>query len=210
MTDPNRIEEFWSRVEREALTLRLRSISGAEMWAKVRARTADGWLEAAIEGRDPIPFRPNETLTIWLEPGGQKCFIEGVPRFRGDSVLVPMKAEINQQQKRKSFRLDVPEGYPAFFEIEPGGTPVRVRDLNTFGLGLDWPPEAGAPPEQLRGRLVLGKHPPVRLAGEIRFRHQLGDRWSLGLRLDHSIFSSEDDLHALTLLFRHDVFHGVR
>lgn len=210
MSDPARIEDFWSRVEREGSLLRLRSLSGAEMWAKARLRTADGWLEAEIQGTEPIPFRPNETLTVWIEPSGLKCFLEGVLRFKGNSVLIPLKAEINQQQKRKSFRLEVPESYAAFFEVESPSWQVRVKDLNTFGLGLSWPSAAGHPPDRMRGRLKLGEHPPVQLAGEIRFRHQLGDSWTLGLRLDHSIFSTEDELQALTLLFRRDIFESQK
>lgn len=206
LRDSERVREFWASVARDRLSLRLRSLSGTEVMARARVITAEGWLDAEMESVGPIPFRPNEILTIWIEAPGQKSFVETAPRFRGDGVLIPLDVVVNQQQKRKSFRMDVPEGFPAVFESREPNVVSRVKDLNTAGLGLEWPASAGPPPERLFGTLRLGERPPVELAGEVRFRHQLESHWTLGLRLDHALCGTEGELNELLLVFRSDVF----
>ena len=131
--------------------------------------------------------------------------------------MIPSGNEVLfQEQARKNFRMALPEGYPAAFEIKTWsakGSGVisiasAVTDVTAFGLGcrVTGTSDPFLVGQFVSGTLTLGKHRPVDLAAVIK--NVTDERpQRLGLEFDHSIEKSQGELQELLLFLRHDIFH---
>lgn len=188
--------------------------SGAGSSVDLRLRTVDP--AAEILSLDGIfPSSEEDRIMVRFLDGETRGFFRCRTRWTDGEVRLLLQGEdLFLEQKRKDFRLVIPENYPARFEITmraQGILPVqsKVLDLNITGVSLDIDAkESFEVGEILEGSLRLGSRPAVALAGEVRFRADRSERGraQIGLRFQHVRRASEADLMELIAYFHSDLF----
>lgn len=173
----------------------------------------DGGLRTRFESPAPIPFKPGDALRAKFSIGSADFFFECRTRFAGTTATLMMDGELLQLQKRKTFRLVLPDEYPAFYEVQnrfSGPVPIegQVIDISDVGLGFRMPvSEPFGIGEKIEGLLHLGSHAPVKLGGWVRFLTKSNGALQVGLEIDHALAKTADELQGAILHFRRDVFN---
>lgn len=174
---------------------------------------SDGSLRTRFESPTPIPFKPGDPLRARFSLGSAEFFFECRTRFAGSTATLMMDGELLQLQKRKTFRLVLPDAYPAFYEVQnrfSGPVPIegQVIDISDVGVGFRTAiSESFGIGEKIEGALNLGSHAPVKIAGWVRFLTKSNGALQVGLEIDHSLAKTADELQAAILHFRRDVFN---
>lgn len=165
-----------------------------------------------VEGDLPTMKEPRHKFRF--EDEFQRGYFECATRGEGRSMTLSMKGEsLFVEQLRKDFRLVVPEGYPATFEItlrSQGILPLQTKviDLNITGASLlVRQGESFSPREKIEGQLKLGTRPMLALGGEVRFsRQDPTGGTQVGIEFNHNHFGSEASLFDLLGFYRYDLF----
>ncbi|MBX3039176.1 MAG: PilZ domain-containing protein [Bdellovibrionaceae bacterium] len=192
--------------------LSLESGTGSSVDLRIRSLEVDDEL-LILDG--VFPSSEDERIMVRFMEGENRGFFRCRSEWKDGNVRLLLKNEdVFLEQKRKDFRLVIPENYPARFEITmraQGILPVqsRVLDLNITGVSLEVDAkEVFEVGEILEGGLQLGSRPLVNLAGEVRFHAKRSEagKMQIGLRFKHTLRSSEANLMELIAYFHSDLF----
>lgn len=188
--------------------------SGSGSAVELKIQNVDPQAEVlSLEGI--FPSSGDERITVRFADGEIRGFFRCRSRWQDGSVRLLLTGEdLFLEQKRRDFRLVIPESYPARFEItmrSQGVLPLstRVLDLNIMGASLEMNSrENFQVGEKLEGTLHLGDRPGVRLAGDVRFwKNRAEDgRSQAGVRFRHTQWASEAELMELIAYFHSDLF----
>ena len=153
------------------------------------------------------------SVSVWFDDKNENYFLESTFRVVGPNILINLKGDLFQRQKRHDFRLFIPVFYKATFQVtqknkKPFSTLAQVSDVNNSGLGLKLgTAEEIKTGDELEGLLQLGDHAPVSLACLVRHRQEQNGSVSVGCEIKHSVCNSEADHQKNILMLRYDVFH---
>lgn len=191
----------------------LKNAMDRELHLVAESLDVDGSLRARFATPGPIPFKPGDHLRARFNIGSGEFFFECRPRFSGQAAILTLDGELLQLQKRKTFRLVLPDEYPAFYQIVTrfsGPVPLQCQVVDVSDVGVGFRTDIGEPfgiGEKIEGELTLGAHKPVRLGGWIRFLSKSNGTLQVGLEIDHALAQTAADLQEAILHFRRDVFN---
>lgn len=215
--------EVWAPVEKESERERvLRGsveqgkdllLEGAHsgLPAKAAGWRGNDWEIAKIDGA--WPFKDGDFISVRFVFDGEDYFFKAVAAIDGDRLILTLPAQIFQLQKRKHFRIVLPEEFPSRFVVlkrDEGEVPVsgRVLDINDFGLRfLSKGTHEFKTGEKVEGTFRLGERRPVTVAGVVRQCGPLGEGTQIGLEFDFHVLATADQVQAAILFYRHDIFH---
>ncbi|HRO68297.1 MAG TPA: PilZ domain-containing protein, partial [Pseudobdellovibrionaceae bacterium] len=209
---PERRWALFRKIRERAQSLSLESGAGVSVDLRLQGVDEENEL-LSLDGI--FPSSEDERITVRFVDGDTRGFFRCRSQWKDGNVRLLLRGEdLFLEQKRKDFRLVIPESYPARFEVTmraQGILPLqaRVLDLNITGVSLEVDAkeifEIG---EVLEGNLRLGDRPSVSLAGEVRFRAKRPDenRAQIGLRFQHVRRASEANLMELIAYFHSDLF----
>lgn len=146
---------------------------------------------------------PELKISVWFDVGAEGYFFECVPRIEREYAFLGTQSELFRQQRRAEFRISIPLGFSAFFEIAPQ-IKLPITNINRLGMAVQLPPEGAAPTgAEIQGTLTLGRRPAFQIAAAVRRSAPDG----LGLEFKHERFQSQATLTEQLVYLRHDLYH---
>lgn len=218
--------EVWAPMERESDRERvLRGtvdqnkdlvLEGAQ--ARVQGKAAawrdSAWEIAAVGGA--WPFKDGDFVSVRFVYEGEDYFFKSVATLEAEALLLAVPEQIFQLQKRKHFRIVLPEDFPARFTVlkrEHGDVPLLagIMDINDFGLRFRCQDrQSFVVGEKIEGTFRLGERATVTVAAVVRQTGDMGGNTQVGVEFDFHALSTADKVQAAILFYRHDIFHFRR
>lgn len=130
-------------------------------------------LECTFES--PVTMKDQEEYLGHFFLGGEKYYFQSKAQVVNGKVLIPVPQELYHLQRRQNYRVHIPDGYQAFYNIilvnqKPQKITGQLADLSGQGCRviyrLDAPlMKAG---DQVTGHLLIGKRSPIEVQGIVR------------------------------------------
>lgn len=167
-------------------------------------------------------FETSETLSANKEYlghfalGGEKYYFQSAEKFNNDKVIIPLPEELYHLQRRQNYRVCIPDGYNAFYNIiEINGTPqnmvTRLGDLSSQGCRILSQMESPLIKinDTVTGQLVVGKRPPLDIKGIVRhIKIDKGNKVTQTFGIEFSPLASiiENKIFAMTMEIHKEIF----
>ncbi len=107
--------------------------------------------------------------------GGEKYYFQAVANVHQGKVVVALPEELYHLQRRQNYRVRIPDGYQAFYNIVlVNEVPQRIigqlADLSSQGCRVIYRLDAPLMKlnDNVTGHLVIGKRPPIEINGVVR------------------------------------------
>ncbi|MGE5087384.1 MAG: flagellar brake protein [Bacillota bacterium] len=148
--------------------------------------------------------------------GGEKYYFEGLATVASDKFYIALPAELFHLQRRQNYRVHIPDGYQAFFNIKSVNNKNQnitgtLGDLSSQGCRVLY--KMNTPlmkvGDSIVGNLLISKNSPIEIAGTVK--HIKVDESNKTLQTFGIEFKSltpilENKLFALTMEIHKEVF----
>ncbi|MCB0394151.1 MAG: PilZ domain-containing protein [Bdellovibrionales bacterium] len=160
----------------------------------------------------------NEEAIFMFDLGVDKYFLKAKIKTLGkDKVIVDVKPALFKLQRRESFRISIPEGYPAKIHITDvdglkSDKKLFLFDLSGGGAGIEIPPTDDfllAAGQTIKGKILVNKneHP---ISGTIRHIREIGEEGKkfkkIGFQFDEMTEKQQQALFRSVMEIHRDVF----
>ncbi|WII73597.1 PilZ domain-containing protein [Bdellovibrio sp. 22V] len=171
-------------------------------------------LECVFES--PTTLKPQEEYLGHFFLGGEKYYFQSVTQIHQGKVIVPLPKELYHLQRRQNYRVRIPEGYQAFYNIilvnaNPQKIIGQLADLSSQGCKVVYRLDAPLMKtgDQVTGHLVIGKRAPIEIQGVVRhIKVDEGNKviQTFGIEFTPLPAIIENKLFAITMEIHKDVF----
>lgn len=189
-------------------------LAGREAEAVFTVREAgETGVKAEMRAQEAIPFRPQEALTAKFNYANETYFFRCSPVFSGLHAQLEPADGIFQLQRRKTYRIPIPEGFPSRIELHVrrhGTLPLAgtIVNINTFGIAFEVEgAEKFQSGEIIEAEVQLGSRKSVKVGGHVRHTREMGGKTQIGVQFDHTMHASQDAVQSILNFFRHDSFY---
>lgn len=107
--------------------------------------------------------------------GGEKYYFEGTITVSAGKYHLPLPQEVFHLQRRQNYRVRIPDGFQAFFNIKAVNNQAQpitgtLGDLSSQGCKVIYKLDAPLMKvgDSVVGQLVIGKNTPIEIAGTIK------------------------------------------
>ncbi|KHD89769.1 MAG: hemolysin [Bdellovibrio sp. ArHS] len=176
--------------------------------------TKTNCLECTVESTTKLKSQEEYLGHFFL--GGEKYYFQGFAQIHQDKVVVPIADELYHLQRRQNYRVRIPEGYQAFYNIilvneQPQKIIGQLADLSSQGCRVIYRMDAPLMKlgDKVTGHLVIGKRPPVEIQGLVRhIKVDEGNKviQTFGIEFTPLATMIENKLFALTMEIHKEVF----
>jgi c-di-GMP-binding flagellar brake protein YcgR len=168
-------------------------------------------LECLLESAENL--KNGEEFLGYFFLGGEKYYFEGTATVYPNRCQFPLPKEMFHLQRRQNYRVRIPLGFQAFFDIaEINKTPTKIHaklgDLSSQGCRLI-EKESGAAfkvDDTVKGRLSIGKNTAIELMAQVRHVKIESGNQMVGLEFQGLTPIQENNLFALTMEIHKEVF----
>ncbi|KYG63351.1 hemolysin [Bdellovibrio bacteriovorus] len=171
-------------------------------------------LECTVESITTL--KPQEEYLGHFFLGGEKYYFQGFAQIHQEKVVVPVAEELYHLQRRQNYRVRIPEGYQAFYNIvlvneQPQKIIGQLADLSSQGCRVIYRMDAPLMKigDKVTGHLVIGKRSPIEIQGVVRhIKVDEGNKVIQTFGIEFSPLSTmiENKLFALTMEIHKEVF----
>lgn len=170
-----------------------------------------------------VPFGLNtpesgKDLVCQFFIGGERYFFKALARIEHEKVVLEINSPLFHLQRRQSYRIKIPEKYPAKFlisELNKQGVKLTtdIVDLSSSGcrVALVASSPVLQPGDQIKAHLVVGNREPLEVEGIIR-HHKLEtfatkpSKQTFGVELNTSSSLIEGKLFSITMDLHREFF----
>nr|BFD58442.1 hypothetical protein CKG001_05490 [Bdellovibrio sp. CKG001] len=130
-------------------------------------------LECTFES--PTQMKDQEEYLGHFFLGGEKYYFQAKAQVQNGKVLIPVPQELYHLQRRQNYRVHIPDGYHAFYNIvlvnqKPQKITGQLADLSGQGCRVIYRLDAPLMKvgDQVTGHLLIGKRAPIEVQGVVR------------------------------------------
>lgn len=148
--------------------------------------------------------------------GGEKYYFQAKAQIVNGKVIIPIPQELYHLQRRQNYRVRIPDGYQAFYNIiqvndKPQVITGQLADLSSQGCRVIY--RLNAPllkvDDKVTGQLQLGKRSPIEVQGVVR-HIKVDDKDNIiqtfGIEFTPLPTILENKLFAITLELHKEIF----
>ncbi|QLY24961.1 flagellar brake protein [Bdellovibrio sp. KM01] len=168
-------------------------------------------LECLLES--PENLKTGEEFLGYFFLGGEKYYFEGTATVYGNRCQLPLPKEIFHLQRRQNYRVRIPAGFQAFFDItQINNSAVKIHaklgDLSAQGCRLIEKETVATfkMGDILKGKLLIAKNSAIQLTAEVRHVKTEGGNQMVGVEFQGLTPIQENNLFALTMEIHKEVF----
>lgn len=130
-------------------------------------------LECTFES--PEKLKADEEYLGHFFLGGEKYYFQSLGKIHQNKLIVPVPAELYHLQRRQNYRVHIPDGYNAYYNIILiNNTPKKIighlSDLSSQGcrVACHMDPLIIKLNDNVTGNLIIGNRPPIEIQGRVR------------------------------------------
>ena len=171
-------------------------------------------LECTFES--PTQMKDQEEYLGHFFLGGEKYYFQSKAQVINGKVLIPVPQELYHLQRRQNYRVRIPDGYQAFYNIilvndKPQKITGQLADLSSQGCRVVYRLDAPLMKtgDKVTGHLLIGKRSPIEVQGEARhIKVDDGNKviQTFGIEFTPLPTILENKLFAITLEIHKEVF----
>ncbi|MFV3407164.1 flagellar brake protein [Bdellovibrio bacteriovorus] len=171
-------------------------------------------LECTFES--PTQMKDQEEYLGHFFLGGEKYYFQSKAQVINGKVLIPVPQELYHLQRRQNYRVRIPDGYQAFYNIilvndKPQKITGQLADLSSQGCRVVYRLDAPLMKtgDKVTGHLLIGKRSPIEVQGEVRhIKVDDGNKviQTFGIEFTPLPTILENKLFAITLEIHKEVF----
>lgn len=171
-------------------------------------------LECVFESTTTL--KPQEEYLGHFFIGGEKYYFQAVAQVHQGKVIVPLPQELYHLQRRQNYRVRIPDGYTAYYnivQVNGGNQKIigQLADLSSQGCRVIYRMDAPLMKvgDQVTGHLVIGKRAPMEIQGIVRhIKVDEGNKviQTFGIEFTPLPPIMENKLFALTMEIHKEIF----